>query len=302
MSNNTFIIDSITKLHETLGFKKPVHSLLSIVNKNQLHFLEKYLGEKFILELYSITLKDQNCGLYFGRKNYNFDNGTLFFSAPSQTLSVCQTQKLNNTNGWVLFFHPDLFRNTSLVKKVDEYKFFSYDIDKALQLSDTEQLVITNCVELIENEISGSTDSYSKPVVVSSLDLLLNFCARFYERQYHTKSIQNNSVVSQVNNILKQNYDDGLFALEGIPTVENIAQKIGISANYLGDVLKKETGKNAKDFINSYIIDKAKNLLLKDNITVSKLAYDLGFNYPHYFSRLFKLKTGTTPQKYRQNH
>ncbi|SDR90407.1 transcriptional regulator, AraC family [Polaribacter sp. KT25b] len=302
MSNKTHIINSIKNLHNLFGFKKPIHPLLSIISENDLHAFKNRLGEKFILNFYSISLKDQNCEAHFGRKNYNFDKGEIIFSAPNQTLTLSKTTNLNNNQGWILFFHPDLVRNTSLDKKIENYKFFTYDIDKALLLSDTEKLIITNCIELIKNEIAGSTDNYSKPVVVSTLDLLLNFCARFYERQYKTKSIHTNNIVTQVSSILKDNYDSGLFIKQGIPTVENIAEIIGITPNYLGDVLKKETGKNAKDFINSYIIDKAKTLLLNDNITISKLAFDLGFNYPHYFSRLFKAKTGLTPNQYRQNH
>jgi AraC-like DNA-binding protein len=302
MSKKTHIINSIISLHDLFGFEKPIHPLLSIINENNLSAFKNRLGEKFILNFYTISLKDQNCEAHFGRKNYNFDNGEIIFSAPNQTLTLSKTINLNNNQGWILIFHPDLVRNTSLDKKIESYKFFTYDIDKALPLSDTEKLIITNCIELIKNEIAGSTDNYSKPVVVSTLDLLLNFCARFYERQYKTKSIQTNNIVNQVSSILKDNYDSGLFIKQGIPTVENIAEIIGITPNYLGDVLKKETGKNAKDFINSYIIDKAKTLLLNDNITISKLAFDLGFNYPHYFSRLFKAKTGLTPNQYRHNH
>lgn len=302
MSKKTHIINSIISLHDLFGFEKPIHPLLSIINENNLSAFKNRLGEKFILNFYTISLKDQNCEAHFGRKNYNFDNGEIIFSAPNQTLTLSKTINLNNNQGWILIFHPDLVRNTSLDKKIESYKFFTYDINKALSLSDTEKLIITNCIELIKNEIAGSTDNYSKPVVVSTLDLLLNFCARFYERQYKTKSIQTNNIVNQVSSILKDNYDSGLFIKQGIPTVENIAEIIGITPNYLGDVLKKETGKNAKDFINSYIIDKAKTLLLNDNITISKLAFDLGFNYPHYFSRLFKAKTGLTPNQYRHNH
>jgi len=226
----------------------------------------------------------------------------MTFTAPNQTLYLSKTEKLNDVEGWLLIFHPDVIRNTFLEQKIEEYRFFYHDTDRALFLSSKEQEIVTNCIELLRIETSHTEDNYSKSVVVSILDLLLNFCNRFYERQFDSRPLESNYVVTQVNSFLKECYTTGYLTKEGIPSVENLANEIGFSANYLSEVLKKETGKSAKDYINHYIIDKAKTLLLKDNTSVSELAYNLGFNYPHYFSRLFKAKTGMTPQQYRQKH
>lgn len=275
---------------------------MSIIDFSEFESIEEWLGKKVVLDMYSITLKDDDCGLYFGRKNYDFDEGVLLFTAPNQAISISQTQKLNEQKGWMMVFHPDLIRNTFLERKTKKHKFFSFENHEALHLSETEQQIITNCVNFAKNEIQKDTDNYSKTVLTSTLDLLLNFCSRFYERQFNTRSIENNYTVNKVVRILEDYYESGLFLKEGIPSVELVAKKIGYSSNYLSELLKKETGKSAKDFINYFIVDKAKTLLLKEKTKVSKLAYDLGFNYPHYFSRLFKTKTGMTPQEFRRKY
>ena len=300
MSDEIIHIKSVSQLHELCGFGKPTHPLISIIDVSEWAISESLVGAKTISDLYSIGLKDKSCGLQYGRNTYDFDEGVLFFTAPNQVQSVLKAQKINEVQGWMLFFHPDLIRNMPLGKAIDSYKFFSYDVHEALHLSHVEQKMITDCVNLVRNEISERIDNHSQTVISSALELLLNLSKRYYERQFNTRSAQNSDVVSQFHSLLSDYYDSGKLAETGIPSIEYFAQKAHLSANYLSDLLKKETGYNAKDQINNYLIDKAKTLLLSESDSVGGIAYRLGFNYPHYFSRLFKNKTGMTPQEYRQ--
>lgn len=299
MNNDIHHIKSISQLHEMQGLLKPTHPLISIIDVSKWEITEDWIGLKSTTDLYSIALKDKSCGLQYGRNNYDFDEGVLIFTAPNQVQSVNKAQKLNEIKGWMLFFHPDLIRNTPLGKTIDNYKFFSYDVHEALHLSEMEQKTITDCVNMIKNEISERIDNHSQTVIASSLELLLNLSNRYYERQFNTRSAQNSDVASQFQSLMKEYYNSGKFVTEGIPSIDYFAEKIHLSANYLSDLLKKETGYSTKDQINNFIIEKAKNLLLSETESISEIAYSLGYNYPHYFSRLFKSKTGQTPLEYR---
>lgn len=300
MSEDILYIKSISQLHEIAGFEKPTHPLITIIDVSKWEIPKSYVGLKTTSSLYSVGLKDKSCGLQYGRNSYDFDEGVLFFTAPDQVQSITKAQEINEVHGWMLFFHPDLIRNTPLGKVIDSYKFFSYEVHEALHLSEEEQNTISDCANLIKKEISARIDNHSQTIIASFLELLLNLSQRYYERQFNTRSAQNTDVVSQFQTLLKEYYDSGQFTEKGGPTIEYFSKKILLSANYLSDLLKKETGYNAKEQINNFIIDKAKTLLLSDTDSVSGIAYTLGFNYPHYFSRLFKSKTGMTPQEYRQ--
>ncbi|WP_075342553.1 helix-turn-helix domain-containing protein [Tenacibaculum agarivorans] len=295
-------VKSIVELSELFGFKKPTNPLIAIIDMATLKTDQELLQQEFVLDMYCMTLKDEASGVFFGRKNYDFGEGVMVFSAPNQVLRFTEINELNIMKGWMLFIHPDLIKNSSLAETIENYKFFSYDTQEALHLSDSEQDTINECLDLIKEEISKKEDNHSRVVLVSILNLLFNLCNRFYERQFNTRSTQNNYIVTQVNSLLKKYYREGLLAEEGIPNVEYLAKNVNLSPNYLSDLLKKETGKSAKEYINYFVIDKAKTLLMNRNISVSVLAYELGFNYPHYFSRLFKAKTGVTPQVYRKKY
>jgi YesN/AraC family two-component response regulator len=245
-------------------------------------------------------LKDASCGLDYGRKPYDFNEGVLFFSAPKQVFTVTKVQKLNDVKGWMLYFHPDLIRNTKLASIIDNYTFFNYEINEALHLSEKEQYVLNNIVNLIENEINERIDNHSQQVLVSNIELILSYSQRFYERQFNTRSAQNTDVVSKVEKLLKNYYKTHELIETGQPSIEYLAGECHLSPNYLSDLLSKETGRSAKEHINDFLIKKAKHLLLSSNNSISGIAYSLGFNYPHYFGRLFKKKTGKTPQEFRQ--
>lgn len=300
MGKNIIHINSINQLLEGSGFGKATHPLIAIIDTANIVFGEEMQGLKISSDLYSIALKDASCGLDYGRKPYDFNEGVLFFSAPKQVFTVTKIQKLNEVKGWMIYFHPDLIRNTKLASKIDEYTFFNYEVNEALHLSEKEQSVLNNLVNLIDNEIHERIDSHSQKVLVSNIELILSYSFRFYERQFNTRSAQNTDIVSKVESLLKNYYKANELILSGQPTIEYLASQCHLSSNYLSDLLSKETGRSAKDHINDFLIEKAKNLLLSSTDSVSGIAYSLGFNYPHYFGRIFKKKTGKTPQEYRQ--
>jgi AraC-like DNA-binding protein len=201
--------------------------------------------------------------------------------------------------GWGLFFHPDLIRATSLNEKIKDYGFFSYEITEALHLSDKEKNILYECVQKIESELKENIDVHSQFIMVSTIELLLNYCSRFYGRQLITRSQSNKKIISQIEAALKQYFSVDLIKEKGIPTVKYLAEQVNLSPSYLSDLLKKETGKNAQEHIHFYLIEEAKNNLINSEKTVSEIAYNLGFEYPQYFNKLFKQKTGQTPMEYR---
>lgn len=300
MDNTIIHSKSITEIRAVFGLDKPTHPLITILDTRKLAYGEETIGKRFSSELYCIALKDSSCGIDYGRNSYDFDDGVLIFTAPKQIITVKKPQKLNEVKGWMLYFHPDLIRNTVLGSKMDSYSFFNYEVYEALHLSENEQNTLNQIVKLIQAEIEERIDNHSQHVLVSNIELLLNYSKRFYERQFNTRSATNIDVVSKVETILKNYYSENQLIEKGQPTIQYLAEQCYLSPSYLSDVLAKETGRSAKDHINDFLIDKAKYLLLSSTDSISGIAYTLGFNYPHYFGRLFKQKTGKTPQDYRQ--
>lgn len=300
MADEIIKLKSITQLHEMLGYEKPKHPLISVIDVSKLRITEELVNVKMMGDCYYIALKNGACGMQYGRKTYDFEEGVLAFAAPNQVVMAKSTMEFDQDEGWMLFFHPDLIRNAPLGEHIEDYSFFSYDTSEALHLSDAEKNTLRNCVDLIIDEYNQRIDKHSQKVLVSSLELLLNHCNRFYERQFHTRSTANQGVVQKVESLLKEYYQSGELSEFGPPSLQYLADKVNLSQKYLSDLLKKETGRSAKDHINDFLVNKAKNLLLSTEDTVAEIAYELGFNYPHYFSRLFKNKTGLTPLKYRE--
>lgn len=300
MDNGIYRSKSIAELLQGMGLGKPVHPLIAVIDTGKLCYGEELVGMRFTADLYCIALKDQGCGIDYGRNHYDFTEGALIFTAPGQVFRVKKAQELNQSKGWMLYFHPDLIRNTSLGKEIDKFNFFSYEVHEALYLSESEEKVLYQIVKLIEDEINQRIDNHSQNVLVANIELMLNYSVRFYERQMNTRSAQHSDVVAKVERLLKEYYQDNDLITSGRPTIQYLAEQCHLSPSYLSDILTKETGKPAKDHINDFLIDKAKHLLLSSSDSISGIAYSLGFNYPHYFGRLFKQKTGHTPQEYRQ--
>lgn len=300
MNKNTIHIKSISQLLQDSGLETPSHPLIAIIDAAEITFGEEMLGLRISSDLYSIALKDASCGLDYGRNSCDFSEGVFFFTAPNQVYTVTKVQKLNEVKGWMLYFHPDLIRNTKLGDQIDDYNFFNYEVNEALHLSDKEQTIICDLVRLIENEINERIDNHSQQVLVANIELILSYSQRFYNRQFNTRAAQNSDIVSKVESLLKDYYKSNKLIDTGQPTIKYLADNCCLSPNYLSDLLSKETGKSAKEHINDFLVNKAKHLLLSTDETINEIAYSLGFNYPHYFSRLFKKKTGKSPQEFRQ--
>jgi AraC-like DNA-binding protein len=300
MSDQIIHSKSIAEIRSVFGLSKPTHPLITILDTQKLAYGQETVGMRFSSDLYCIALKDASCGIDYGRNAYDFDDGVLIFTAPNQIITVNKPQELNQVKGWMLYFHPDLIRNTPLGLKMDSYNYFNYEVHEALHLSENEQNTLHQIVELVQNEIQERIDNHSQQVLVSNIELLLNYSRRFYERQFNTRSASSIDIVSKVELLLKNYYLENQLIENGQPNIQYLADKCNLSPSYLSDLLTKETGRSSKDNINDFLVDKAKHLLLSSSDSISGIAYTLGFNYPHYFGRLFKQKTGKTPQEYRQ--
>jgi AraC-like DNA-binding protein len=236
----------------------------------------------------------------YGRKAIDFQDGNLICIAPNQTIEIdYEVEEREDKMGWGLFFHPDLIRSTTLNDKIKSYSFFHYEVSEALHLSDKEKNILFECIQKIQIELQENIDVHSQYIIVSTIELLLNYCSRFYGRQMITRSHANKSTISQIETILTEYFAKTKVEEQGLPTVKFLADKVHLSPSYLSDLLKKETGKNAQEHIHYYLIEEAKSLLLNSDKNVSEIAFNLGFEYPQYFNKLFKQKTGKTPMEYR---
>lgn len=257
---------------------------------------------RIITHLYAVSLKRGNeCGLKYGREVYDFQEGSLLCLAPGQSIiPITAASDLETEHdGWTLMFHPDLLRGSSLVDQIRQCTFFGYDSHEALHLSHAEQTTLTDIVKKIEEEYAH-IDDFSDALLLSHLQLFLRYCERFYGRQFITRKNANRHVVARLEKFLTEYFSSARPAQEGLPTVGDCAKIMGYSADYLSDLLRKETGKNAREHIHHFLIEEAKNRLLASNVTVSQVAFSLGFESSQHFSKLFKSKTGTSPGIYRQ--
>lgn len=303
MSDSVIRIKSISQLHELAGAPKPQHPLISALDGAELAKMQPLPeGTSISLNLYQIWLKGGQCGVQYGRKHYDFEEGVMTFYAPNQLMTIIESTAFKNEGGWVISFHPDLIRTFPLGENMDVYSFFNYESHEALHLSDKEKAMMRDTFDRIVEEISDRIDNHSQRVIVTNLELLLNYINRYYERQFNTRSTEHKTIVTQVNSLLKDYIESGDLSMNGQPSVQFLADKFHLSSNYLSDMLRKETGRSAKDHINEFLVSRAKTSLLTTDHSISEIAYELGFNYPHYFSRLFKSKTGLTPQEYRQQN
>ena len=291
---------SISELHKNMGLDTPSNPLISIIDTKILSYGKDAVGNRFSSDLYCIAMKDSNCGIDYGRNHYDFQEGVLIFTAPNQIITLTKPQKLNEVEGWMLYFHPDLIRKHPLGKLINKMTFFNYEVHEALHLSKNEQQTLNQILSLIFSEISERIDTYSQHVLASHIELILSYSIRFYERQFITRSNNNLDVISKVEQLLRDYMNNKIQYLENPPTIKYLSDHCCLSPNYLSDLLSKETGRSALDHINDAIIEKAKSILLTTDDSITGISYSLGFNYPHYFSRLFKQKTGISPTEYRQ--
>ena len=283
---------------------RPEHPMLSVLSATGENFLPcpKESSPPIKSDCYSISLKKIVKGnLNYGRTKYDFTNGALIFIAPRQVLqwdsSVVFEQK-----GFSLTFHEDFLKGTELAQQIKKYGFFSYSVNEALHLSPREEKQIESIVENIEIEYHNNQDEFSKDIILSQLSTLLKYANRFYERQFLNRKELSNDLLAQFNQQLNAYFESGQLQEKGIPSIEELANKMSVSQRYLSDTLKKETDKTTTEHLQLYLIDEAKHILLKPNKSIAEVAYELGFEYPQYFSRLFKKKEGISPSEFREKY
>jgi AraC-like DNA-binding protein len=299
--SNIIHLKSVSQLHHLLNIEKPVHPLISVVR----HTSEMNLNfgnVRFNNNLYFISLKENIVGSFkYGRNNYDFEEGTLLFVAPGQ-ITASNDNMEPDLGGWSIFFHPKLIQKSQLAETISSYHFFSYENNEALHLSKKEKINLTECVLKIEQEIHDNIDKHSHELIIHNIESILKYGLRYYERQFATRSNQSKDHVSRFQRFLKNYFDQDKQTELGIPTVEICGNTMNMSGKYLSDLLKAETGKSLLEHIHLFIIDKAKTSLLNSNLSVSEIAYSLGFKYPQHFSKLFKTKTGLSPGEYRNSN
>lgn len=290
------IYDSIKTYNET--FNHPtLHPLVSLLDLSKGNPLKR---TKFRLDFYAIIIKDSKCGdLRYGLKHYDYEEGSIVFFGPGQVGGTEPEGEWHQPYGLALVFHPDLIKGTSLAKTIHEYSFFSYDSYEALHVSEKERKLIDICFGNIETEIKQNIDKHSKKILVANIELLLKYCSRFYDRQFITRETANHQIIEKFENLLTDYILGENLQNIGLPSVTYFAEELHLSPNYLGDLLKKETGKTTLELIHLKILDLAKDKVMDTSKSISEVAYELGFKYPQHFTRLFKQKVGVSPNEWR---
>jgi AraC family transcriptional regulator, transcriptional activator of pobA len=277
--------------HETLH---PLVSVIDLSKARPRRLARSYFG------FYTAMLKDVKCGdLHYGKNTYDYQEGTLVFLAPGQIAGHDDSGKLYSPKGYALAFHADLIRGTPLGQHIQDYSFFSYDVSEALHISERERQVVLDCLAKIDAELRQSIDKHSKKLIVSNIELFLNYCTRFYDRQFITRDNIHRGILERFEHLLNEYFLSEKPQLIGLPSVAWCAAELHLSANYFGDLVKKETGKSPQEYIQVKVIDIAKEKIFDSTKSLSEIAYMLGFKYPQHFSRLFKQRVGYTPNEYR---
>lgn len=295
-------MDELIKLETVQDYNRIIgaetlHPLVSVTDMSQLQSIphcRKQFG------FYCVFFKELECGtILYGRSKYDYQEGTMLFISPGQIAGVEDGGKTINPKGWILMFHPDLLYGTPLARRMKDYSFFSYSSDEALHMSEREKQIILNCFHEIREELEHPVDKHTKQIVASNIETMLNHCVRFYERQFVTREITNNNIIDRFHKILHEYLNSELPPKQGLPTVQYCADKVCLSPNYFGDLIKRETGRTASEHIQHAVMSKVKEQLTETDKTISEIAYDLGFNYPHHLSRTFKKIEGITPGEFR---
>lgn len=289
-------MDGVKEYNDYIGVDT-LHPLVSVVNFDNIEPIQHF---KRLMGVYAVFLKDVKCGdMVYGCQPYDYEDGTLVFVSPGQVYGVDSKGVAIKPSGYALIFHPDLIKGTSLSKTIKDYNFFSYEVNEALHLSKKERKTIVASFEKIAEEIEQNIDKHSKNLIVSNIELLLNYCMRFYDRQFITRTNVNNDILTRFENLLNDYFTSDKPFNIGLPTVTYCAEELHLSPNYFGDVIKKETGSTALDYIQSKLIDEAKGRIFDHSRSINDIATELGFKYQQHFTRLFKQKVGQTPNEYR---
>ena len=295
-------IKTISAYHRYRGLPQPLHPMISVVDYKDIQALSDGEAESLILDFYSISLKrTANAKIRYGQQRYDFDSGVLFFMAPKQVFSILPDGdgKFQHT-GWLLFIHPDFLWNTTLASSIRRYDFFDYAVNEALFLSDHEENILNSIIEHIDLEYRANLDKFSQNIIISHIETLLNYAERFYQRQFITRKINNHEILARMEKVL-DDYMVNHAAKGGIPSVQFISDALGVSSGYLSGILKSITGESTQQHIHNKLIAIAKEKLSTSTLSISEIAYHLGFEHPQGFSKLFKNKTSITPKEFRQS-
>ncbi|WPR73981.1 helix-turn-helix transcriptional regulator [Algoriphagus sp. NG3] len=300
-SNEIYKVDSISEFHKVRGLRPPLHPLISLVDYSAIVHLPEHDNVSWLQSYYSISLKKGVPGKYrYGQSAYDFDEGLMSFFAPNQLLNIeyVESPQQIKQSGWILLIHPDFLWGSALAKKIKQYGFFNYSLTEALFLSEREEQTIANLLGTIQQEYQANIDKFSQNIIISQIELLLNYAERFYERQFITRKIENHALLVRLEEVL-----DNFFSSEneGLPTVQFVADSLNVSPNYLSSSLKSFTGQSTQSYIHEKLIEKAKERLSTTALSVSEIAYELGFEHPQSFSKLFKSKTNLSPLAFRQS-
>jgi AraC-like DNA-binding protein len=294
-------MDEILKLGNIAQYNamrgiETAHPLVSVIDMSKANATRSL---RINFGFYCVFLKEIKCGdLKYGCNYYDYQEGTLVFIAPGQVLGI-NSNEIIQPKGWALLFHPDLIKGTTLGHTIKDYTFFSYEVNEALHLSEKERELVVDCLKKIDYELNQSIDKHSKTLIANNIELLLNYCMRFYDRQFITRNHVNKDILVKFEKLLDDYFQSEMPQTLGLPSVKYCAENIHLSSNYLGDLIKKETGKSPQEHIQLKLMDIAKERIFDTSQSVSEIAYKLGFKYPQHFSRMFKNETGYTPNQYR---
>ena len=284
-------------VYNAFNNNETLHPLVSVIDLSK---ASPRQGSRMYFGLYTVFLKDVKCGdLVYGRNTYDYQEGTLVFLAPGQVVGANSNGETYQPKGYALVFHPDLIHGTSLGRHIQDYSFFGYQSHEALHVSERERKIVLECFSKIEYELEHSIDKHSKRLIVSNIELFLNYCVRFYDRQFITRDNPHKGILERFENLLHEYFQSEKPQTIGLPSVAGCATELNLSANYFGDLIKKETGKTAQEYIQLKVIDEAKERIFDQSKSVSQIAYELGFKYPQHFTRLFKQRVGHSPIEYR---
>lgn len=297
--NKIFTIRSITEIHKAFGLPKPKHPLISLINFNECKFFNPdHLPVYDVLDFYKIAFSTQSIGrLKYGQGYYDFDEGTMLFTAPHQLVGGVNYE--GEIKGYILFLHPDFLNGYSLAKTIKDYGFFSYSVNEALHLSDSEKEILLSVYSIIETELNNAIDEFSQDVLIAQLELLLSYANRFYKRQFVTRKKVNNDILEKTETVIDIYLSQQQSLEKGILSVHYLAGQLHLTPGYLSDMLRSLTGLNAQQYIHLKLIDKAKEKLSSTTLSVSEIAYELGFEHSQSFNKLFKKKTSQSPLEFR---
>jgi len=288
-------LDSVAHFNEERG-QETLHPLITLLDQTKSNPIRVH---RFLSELYIVFFKHEKCAdILYGRSRYDYHEESLLFIAPGQLAGFEQDGTWIQPNGWALAFHPDLIRGTTLGKTMKDYHFFSYEVNEALHVSVREKQILLECFGKIGDELAHPTDKHSRKLIVSNIELLLNYCERFYDRQFISREYVNKDVLNKFEELI-DNYFIADQRLAGLPTVALCAEQLHLSPKYFGDLFKKETGQSAQEYIQNKVIAVAKERIFDTSKSISEIAYKMGFKYPQHFTRMFKQHVGQSPQEYR---